>query len=112
MAAASSRPPPSVQLRARQIASDDTRRRMRTLPAGTVTLLFTDIVGSTRLLEQLGERYADALFDHRRVLRAAFARHRGIEVDTQGDAFFAVFEKASDAVAAAAEIQASLADDE
>src|SRR4051812_13341643 len=59
------------------------------LPGGTVTFLFTDIEGSTRLLRQLGpERYAEALADHRRVLRDAFVAEGGVEVDTQGDAFF------------------------
>ena len=59
----------------------------RELPAGSVTLLFTDIEGSTRLIEELGETaYISALVEHRRLLRAAFAAHRGVEVDTQGDA--------------------------
>jgi predicted ATPase/class 3 adenylate cyclase len=79
------------------------------LPAGTVTLLFTDVEGSTRLLHELGDRYADLLMEHRRVLRQAFARHGGIEVDTQGDAFFVAFETAADAVAAAAECNSGLA---
>ena len=61
---------------------------MSELPTGTVTFLFTDIEGSTRLLHELGDDYADALAEHRRVLREAFARHGGVEVDTQGDAFF------------------------
>jgi|tagenome__1003787_1003787.scaffolds.fasta_scaffold20959228_2 predicted ATPase/class 3 adenylate cyclase len=78
---------------------------MRPLPTGAVTLLFTDIEGSTRLLDQLGDRYAAALADHRAVLRAAFDRHGGIEVDTQGDAFFAAFPTASGAVSAATEAQ-------
>jgi class 3 adenylate cyclase len=80
----------------------------RTLPSGTVTFLFTDIAGSTRLLHELGDAYADVLAEHRRVLREAFARHRGVEVDTQGDAFFVAFGRASDALAAAREAQASL----
>ncbi len=63
---------------------------MRELPRGTVTFLFTDIEGSTRLLNELGDRYPDALAEHRRALREAFAQHRGVEVDTQGDAFFYV----------------------
>jgi predicted ATPase/class 3 adenylate cyclase len=75
------------------------------LPSGTVTFLFTDVEGSTRLLHDLGDGYADVLAAHRRLLRAAFARHRGVEVDTQGDAFFVAFSKASDAVAAAVEGQ-------
>ena len=62
------------------------------LPSGTVTLLFTDIEGSTRLLQELGaERFADALAEHRRVIREAFGAHGGVEVDTQGDAFFCAF---------------------
>src|SRR5687768_18028428 len=84
-------------------------RRVRDLPRGTVTFLFTDIEGSTRLLHELGERYADVLAEHRRALRAAFERHRGIEADTQGDAFFVAFARASDAVAAARDAQAALA---
>src|SRR5262245_9734413 len=82
---------------------------MRELPAGTVTFLFSDIEGSTSLLHELGDAYADALGEHRDVFRAAFADHNGVEVDTQGDAFFAAFARASDAVAAAAEIQSRLA---
>ncbi len=76
---------------------------MRELPNGRVTLLFTDVEGSTRLLHELGEGYADALADHRRTLREAFVRHHGTEVDTQGDAFFFVFGSADDALAAAGE---------
>jgi predicted ATPase/class 3 adenylate cyclase len=79
------------------------------LPTGTVTLLFTDIEGSTRLLQVLGDRYAEAVMQHRQVLRDVFARHGGIEVDTQGDAFFVAFSRAQDAVAAAADIQRGLA---
>jgi predicted ATPase len=81
-----------------------------TLPVGTVTLLFSDVEGSTRLLHELGpERYSQALADHRRVLREAFARHRGVEVDTQGDAFFAVFPTAAGALAAARQVREGLA---
>jgi predicted ATPase len=80
------------------------------LPQGTVTFLFTDIEGSTRLLAELGDDYPHALAEHRRVLRDAFARHGGVEVDTQGDAFFIAFAKASDALAAAAEARDALAD--
>lgn len=76
---------------------------MRELPSGRVTLLFTDVEGSTQLLHELGDGYADVLADHRRTLREAFARHHGTEVDTQGDAFFYVFPSADDAVAAAGE---------
>ena len=60
----------------------------RELPRGTVTFLFTDVEGSTRLLQEHGIAYADLLAEHRRLLRDAFARHKGVEVDTQGDAFF------------------------
>src|SRR5919198_6311231 len=81
---------------------------MRELPTGTVTLLFTDIEGSTHLLHELGERYADVLAAHRRVLRDAFSRNGGVEVDTQGDAFFVAFTRATDAVAAASDAQAAL----
>ena len=72
------------------------------LPDGTVTFLFTDIEGSTKLLQEFGaERFAAALAEHRRVLRAAFSAHGGIEVDTQGDAFFVAFPTAPGAVDAA-----------
>src|SRR6266516_7138763 len=75
----------------------------RNLPAGTVTFLFTDIEGSTKLLHELGAQvYAEALQEHRRVLRQAFADHGGVEVDTQGDAFFFAFPTAPGALAAAA----------
>jgi class 3 adenylate cyclase len=80
----------------------------RKLPAGTVTFLFTDIEGSTRLLEQYGDRYGELLAHHRGVLREAFERHDGMEVDTQGDAFFVAFSRASDALAAAEQAQAEL----
>ena len=64
----------------------------RDLPSGTVTFLFTDVEGSTRLLHELGaEGYGQALAEHRRVLREAFAAQGGVEVDTQGDAFFVAF---------------------
>jgi predicted ATPase/class 3 adenylate cyclase len=83
---------------------------VRDLPRGTVTFLFTDIEGSTRLLHEQGDRYAELLSEHRRVLRDAFARHGGVEVDTQGDAFFVAFARASDALAAASDGQAALRD--
>src|SRR5690242_9438575 len=79
------------------------------LPTGVVTLLFTDVEGSTRLLQELGDGYGEALQEHRRRLRAAFAEHEGVEVDTQGDAFFVAFARASEAVAAAADGQRALA---
>jgi predicted ATPase/class 3 adenylate cyclase len=73
------------------------------LPSGTVTFLFTDVEGSTKLLQELGaEAYAGALMQHRRVLREAFGAHGGVEVDTQGDAFFVAFPTAPGALAAAA----------
>jgi predicted ATPase len=79
------------------------------LPRGTVTFLFTDIEGSTRLLDEIGaDAYAGALAEHRRVLRAAFERHGGVEVDTQGDAFFVAFPTAPGALAAAREAQEGL----
>jgi predicted ATPase len=83
---------------------------MRGFPSGTVTFLFTDIEGSTKLLHALGDRYAEVLAEHRRLLREVFAHHRGFEVDTQGDAFFYAFASAREAVAAASEGQAALAD--
>jgi len=79
------------------------------LPTGTVTFLFTDIEGSTRLLRELGDGYAEVLAEHRRALRDAWQRREGVEVDTQGDAFFVAFARASDAVAAAADAQLALA---
>jgi predicted ATPase len=79
------------------------------LPAGTVTFLFTDVEGSTRLLHELGaEGYAQALAEHRRVVRDAFSRHGGVEVDTQGDAFFVAFPTAPGALAAAREATEAL----
>src|SRR5437764_1647540 len=79
------------------------------LPTGVVTLLFTDVEGSTRLLNELGEDYGEALQEQRGRLRAALVEHEGVEVDTQGDAFFVVFARASNAVAAAADCQRALA---
>ncbi len=86
--------------------SDATREA---LPAGTITFLFTDIEGSTRLLARLGERYAAVLSDHQRLLRETFADAGGREIDTQGDAFLAAFPRANDAVAAALAGQRALA---
>src|SRR5689334_8004346 len=72
------------------------------LPAGTVTLLFTDIEGSTALLGTLGaERYAEALAEHRLLVRQVASASGGVEVDTQGDAFFLVFATPTDALTAA-----------
>jgi predicted ATPase/class 3 adenylate cyclase len=81
---------------------------VRALPTGTVTLLFTDIEGSTRLLRELGDRYADVLEEHRRILRSAFERHGGVVFGSEGDALFVVFTRARDAVQAAAEARAAL----
>src|ERR1043166_6600942 len=77
----------------------------RDLPTGVVTLLFTDVEGSTRLLHDLGDGYGAALHEHRQRLRAVFADHEGVEVDTQAHAFFVAFASASKAVAAAADGQ-------
>jgi predicted ATPase/class 3 adenylate cyclase/tetratricopeptide (TPR) repeat protein len=79
---------------------------MAALPTGTVTFLFTDIEGSTTLLQRLGDRrYAEVLADHRRLLRDAFAEGHGQEIDTQGDAFLVAFSRARDAVATAVAAQ-------
>jgi len=80
-----------------------------TLPGGTVTFLFTDIEGSTRLLQELGDDYGQVVADHRRILRDVFGADGGNEVDTQGDAFFYSFPRARDAVRAAVEGQRALA---
>ena len=83
---------------------------MTAQPTGTVTLLFTDVEGSTRLLRRLGRRrYTDALGQHRRLLREAFERYDGYEVDSEGDSFFVAFAQATTAVAAASEAQEALA---
>src|SRR3954454_8653739 len=84
-------------------------RMVRDLPTGVVTLLFTDVEGSTRLLQELGDGYGEALHEHRQRVREAVAEHEGVEVDTQGDAFFVAFARASNAVAAAADCQRALA---
>lgn len=81
---------------------------MAEMPTGAVTFLFTDIEGSTRLVKQLRERYADVLADQQRLLRAAFEAHGGYEVDTQGDSFFVAFASARDAVLAAVDGQLAL----
>jgi class 3 adenylate cyclase len=83
---------------------------MSELPRGTVTFLFTDIESSTRLLREQPESYARQLAEHRANLRDAFRRHRGVEVDTQGDAFFVAFSRASDAVSAAEDAQRAIGD--
>src|SRR6266699_3451177 len=82
---------------------------MHDLPRGTVTLLFTDIEGSTHLLKQLGDRYTGVLSECRQLLRAVFQEWSGREVDTQGDAFFVAFARATDAVLAAVDAQRAIA---
>ena len=82
---------------------------MPELPTGTVTLLFSDIEGSTRLLKALSDEYGRLLADHQQLLRAAFHEADGHEIDTQGDAFFVAFARAKDAIAAALAAQRSLA---
>ena len=80
----------------------------RSLPTGTITFLFTDIEGSTRLLQLLGDGYGEVLGTHARLVREAVAGHDGCEVDTQGDAFFIAFADARGAIAAAVAAQRSL----
>ena len=75
------------------------------LPGGTVTFMFTDVEDSTQLLKRLGDGYRDVLTSHRRIIRDAFTARDGIEIDTQGDAFFFAFPRARDAVTAAVEAQ-------
>jgi predicted ATPase/class 3 adenylate cyclase len=83
---------------------------MGELPSGVVSLLFSDIEGSTRLLDSLGpDVYSDSLELHRRLLREAFGAHGGVEVDCEGDAFFVVFAHPEDALAGAKEGQRRLA---
>src|SRR5438046_4683367 len=82
---------------------------MHHLPMGTVTLLFTDMEGSTRLVQELGERYTDLVEEYRQLLRTAFGRWNGHVVDTQGDAFFVAFARATDAVSGAVAAQRALA---
>ena len=78
---------------------------MAQLPSGTVTFVFSDIEGSTALLKQLGEGYDAVLSNHRRLMRETFAERGGVEIDTQGDAFFFAFPRARDAVEAAVDVQ-------
>src|SRR3712207_9328627 len=78
------------------------------LPTGTVTMLFSDMEGSTSLAHRLGERWPEALDLQRRIARAAWSSHAGTEMGTEGDSFFVVFKTAGDAVAAAVEAQQSL----
>ena len=83
--------------------------RARTLPTGTVTFLFTDIEGSTALLQQLGDEYATILADHHRLLRHAFAERGGVEVDAAGDGLYFAFPSARSAVTAGIEAQRAVA---
>jgi class 3 adenylate cyclase len=85
---------------------------MSSLPGGTVTFLFSDIEGSTRLLQELGDGYGQVVDDHRRIMRGAMEGHGGTEIDTQGDAFFFSFTRAKDAADAAVEAQRALAEHE
>jgi len=78
------------------------------LPTGTLTLLFSDIEGSTALLSRLGDRYGEVLSAQRRILRTAIAGHDGREMGTEGDSFFVVFRSVSDAINAAYEAQRGL----
>jgi class 3 adenylate cyclase len=78
------------------------------VPSGTVTFVFTDVEGSTRLLQELGDDYAQVARDHRRIVRDTFGERGGVEVDVQGDAFFFSFPRARDAVAAAVHAQRAL----
>jgi class 3 adenylate cyclase len=78
---------------------------MPALPSGTVTFVFSDVEGSTALLKRLGDRYDEVLTAHRRLMRERFTEHGGVEIDTQGDAFFFAFPRARDAVTAAVEAQ-------
>lgn len=84
---------------------------MTTVPSGPLTLLFTDIEGSTRLARRLGDRFEQSLESHNRILRGAFAAHGGTEVDSAGDGFFVVFARARDAVASAVEAQRALSEE-
>lgn len=82
---------------------------MSSMGTGTVTLLFTDIEGSTKLLRELGEQYETVLHEHRRLLREAFGARQGEEIDTAGDGFFYAFPRATEALLAAVEGQRALA---
>jgi predicted ATPase/serine/threonine protein kinase/DNA-binding CsgD family transcriptional regulator len=91
------------------VASGQSKSSPRSLPTGTVTSLFTDIEGSTRLLQHLGDRYATVLAECQRLLHATFQEWNGHEVNTQDDAFFVAFARATDAVLAVVEVQRALA---
>src|SRR5919197_4437461 len=82
---------------------------MSDLPYGDVTLLFTDVEGSTKLVHELGDAYAGVLADHRRLVRESVAAAGGYEVDSRGDEFFLAFPDAGSAAQAAVVLQPSLA---
>jgi class 3 adenylate cyclase/uncharacterized small protein (DUF1192 family) len=88
-----------------RLGHGDYDRLVPDLPAGTVTFVFTDIEDSTELLKRLGDDYREVLTGHRRIIRDSFAARDGVEMDTQGDAFFFVFARARDALAAAVDAQ-------
>ncbi len=88
--------------------SGQKRTTKRDLPTGTVTLLFTDIEGSMKLLQRSGEQYVEMLTEYRDLLRTAFSEYHGYEVDTQGDGFFVVFVRASEAILATVAAQRAL----
>jgi predicted ATPase/class 3 adenylate cyclase len=81
------------------------------LPTGTVTFLFTDIEGSTRLVQALGDRWVDVLERHDQLVAGAITRHHGTVVKNEGDSFFAAFETASEAVRAAVDAQRAIAEE-
>src|SRR5260221_14396415 len=85
------------------------KSRVLDLPTGTITLLFTDIEGSTLLLQHVGEQYSHVLDQCRQLLHAAFQRFHGHKVDTQGDAFFFAFARATAAVSTSGAHQGILA---
>ncbi|MGH2826212.1 MAG: adenylate/guanylate cyclase domain-containing protein, partial [Actinomycetota bacterium] len=82
---------------------------MSELPTGTVTFLFTDIEGSTRLIQELGERFLAVLGEHAEIVRRALCEFGGVEVNTEGDSFFVAFRSPTDAIPAAVAIQRGLA---
>jgi len=104
-----SRQPSSYVAFARE-ASERDNRCVSELPQGTVTLLFTDVEGSTQLQHRLGERYHEVVAEHRRLLEQAFAEQGGIVVDRQTESFFVVFTRARYALQAAAAAQGALAE--
>jgi hypothetical protein len=98
-----------LELRRRRLAERPVAPAVPALPTGTVTFLFTDIEGSTRLLQELGDRYPAVRDEHAAVLRRAIADGHGVEVSTEGDSFFAAFASPVAAVGAAVAAQRALA---